>query len=121
MPAAFTLYKFKHLVILVLGIMFTLAILSQIPSKTDIGFMTGKAVADEVDETGQLTKSIETAETINSLDPKSQAEGKSGNFFFRLLNDNPKAFIVVAIIIAGILFLLGVRLKQVRQYGRGLF
>ena len=121
MPPAFTAYKFKHLVILVIGIMLTLAILSQLPSKTDIGFMTGKAVADEVDKTGQLTNTIETAENINSLNPQSQAEGKTGNFFFRLLNENPQSFLVLAVGIAGILFLLGIRLKHVRQYGKGLF
>lgn len=121
MPPAFTAYKLKHMIALVFGIMVILAVLSQIPSKTDLGFMTGKAVAEEVDQTGQLTESIETAETINSLDPQSKAEGKAGNFFFKLLNDNPEGFIFLAIIIGVILFLLGVRLKQVRQYGRGLF
>jgi hypothetical protein len=121
MAAAFTLYKFKNMIILVIGIMFALAILSQVPSIKDIQFMTGKTVANEVDDTGQLNNAIGTAEDINSLNPKAVVEGKAGNWFFRLLNDNPGGFILIAVIIGGILFLLGVRLKHVRQYRRGLF
>jgi hypothetical protein len=37
-----------------------------------------------------------------------------------LLNENPKEFIFLVLIIAGVLFLFGVPLKSLRSYSRGL-
>ena len=121
MPAAYTAYKLKHMFFLVIGIMFILAIMSQIPSKTDLQFMTGNALANEIDKTGQTGEVVETAEQVNSLNPKSVTEKKAGNMFYNLLQNKPKEFFILGGLIAIILFALGIRLKSVRQYGRSFF
>lgn len=118
MNPAFTLYKFRKLLILVLAIMFVLAITSQIPGKKAILFFTGKSVASEVDETDQLKGLIGTVESIP--DPKAEAEKASGNFFFNLLNKDVEKFMIFALIITAGLFAGGVPLAFVRKFLRGL-
>lgn len=104
--------------LLIIGIMFVLAIMSQVPSETDLEFMTGKAVAEGLDKTGKTGEAIETVEHVNSLNPKSVSEKKAGNVFYNLIQNKPKEFLILAGLIALILFALCVRLKSVRQYGR---
>ncbi len=120
MPPAFTFYKYNKLVGLVFGVMILLAILSVI---NPIKEQAKDEIVNELSEQDKievLNNSYQLSKDINNLDPKSNAEKKSGNFFINLLNENPEGFIIIALIIAGVLFLFGVPLKSVRSYSRGL-
>ena len=116
MSAAYTLYKFKYVFLLVVIIAIFLAVFSQVPSEKDIAIAAGKAVATS-DKTGQIQNAVNVAEQIP--DPKGDVENGVGQWFFNLISKNPTQFFVVCIVIAIILFILGVRLATLRGYLRG--
>jgi len=118
MTAAYTFYKFKHLIILVIVIAFLLAIFSQLPGKKDIALATGKSIA-EVDNNSEMKKLIGVAEQIP--DPQGDVENSVGNWFYNLIVKNPTDFIFICVLIAIVLFALGVRLATLRGYLRGFF
>lgn len=115
MPAAYTLYKFKKMFGLVLTIFFILIVLSIVnPLKKEA---TDQAI-EGIDSTGMATKTVDTYNSIP--DPKEEIKQASGNFLYRLMNNNPKGFFVLALIITGILFGGGVYLRDVRKFSRRL-
>ena len=120
MNPAFTLYKYKKLVGLVFVIMILLAIASVLnPAKQEAKDQLVNEFSKQ-DQTEALNNSYQLSKTASSLDPKSNAEQKSGNFFMNLLNENPEGFLILVLVIAGILFIFGVPLKSMRSYTGGL-
>ncbi|MFH1589396.1 MAG: hypothetical protein ABIB43_02415 [archaeon] len=115
MPPAYTVYKFKKMIGLVFTICIILAVLSVLnPAKED----AISNVVKNIDETGTASKLLETKSLISN--PKGEIEQTSGNFFYKLITNNSKGFMALVVVIALILFALGVGLKPVRSYQRGL-
>ena len=117
MSAAYTFYKFKYLLGLVIAIALLLAVWSQIPSEKDIAIATGKAIAPS-DKTGQVQNAVNVAEQIP--DPKGDIEGGVGEWVLNVISKNPTQFFGICFIITVILFIVGVRLRTLREYLRGL-
>jgi len=115
MPAAYTFYKFKKMFEIVLAIFFMLIILSILTPELE---KAKNQAANSIDSSGVSTKAIDT---LNSVpDPEEEIKQSSGNFLYRLMNDNPKGFFILALIVTVILFGGGVYLKDARKFARRL-
>ena len=114
MPAAYTGYKLSKTIQIVFGIFLVLAILSVInPAKQE-------AVDKIIKETDAAGIAPAVAVINNIPDPKGQAEQYTGNFLWRLMENNPQTFIGLVLLVSVALFIVGVRLKTLRGYQRGL-
>lgn len=109
MGAAYTLYKFRKLFILVLIGLILLSVKSQINPL--VGDAKKEAVSS-IDATGMATQVLEIEENIP--DPEGTIKQESGNFLFNLMEEHPDTFVLLAVLIALILFVGGVYLKDVR-------
>tara|TARA_Y100000310_G_scaffold113815_1_gene112267 strand:- start:1908 stop:2264 length:357 start_codon:yes stop_codon:yes gene_type:complete len=115
MVIAYTLYKYKKLVGLVLIIFILLIVASQFNPEVD---KAKRQMVDELDETGIATTAMDIKEGVP--DPEGEIKQKSGNYLLNLLNENPEGFLLLGLVVAGVLFFLGIRLSQVRSFARGI-
>lgn len=115
MGAAYTLYKFKELFILVFLIFIVLGVKSQINSVVD---EAKKEAIDAVDSTGEVTGLFGVVDSIP--DPEAQAKQGVGEWLWDKLENNPEELMLLALLVAGFLFAGGVYLGPVRGFLRGL-
>jgi hypothetical protein len=111
MPAAYTLYKFKKLFGLIFFIFIALILFSTIrPVKEKLISET----VSVIDTSGTTSKAVNTYNSIP--DPEADAKEASGNFLLKLLNKNSTDFFILIFIVAVILFICGIYLKDVRAF-----
>jgi len=115
MTPAFTLYKFRKILGLVFIIFITLIVLSIInPIKSEVT----NDVVNKVDSTGLASKVINLDASIK--DPVSEVKQVSGNFLYRLLQNNPLGFLGLVLVTGICLFGTGFYLRDLRLLLRGL-
>jgi len=118
MPAAYTAYKFKKMIGLVFILFILLIIFSLVnPLKNEAKDNLVQEIS-KTDSTGTAESRYNTLENIPDLE--SDTQQKSGGFLLNLLNESPGEFLLLVLVVAGILFLLGIRLKSMRGYNSQL-